>query len=391
MESSPKTFRDLAVIAAVIIVSTLLLWLPHIFKLQNFYSLNFTEGFATIYRNFDGVNYIVIAKTLYNPSLMAGIPQSLPANYYAAHFPGFAVLIALLSPLLGALKSMLFISVVFSVLSAWIFYALVKEFKLTPHPLMLTIIFSFLPVRWLVVRSIGSPEPMFIFFTITALYFFLKFESTRKYFFILLTSLMASFAQFTRPPGILLFIALAFYIFWQNYKHLLDPKRLFQLIYWYLPLLLIPLTLLGVFALYQSAYSDFFAYFHSGDNIHITFPPFSVFNASQPWVGEIWLEDIFYLLLLGYSAAIIMLKSNNLKVLGFYVLVYVVATTFVAHRDISRYILPASTIALIAFEKFLTSTPFKIAFFITLLGLYLYSQNFILGNTAPISDLSIYN
>jgi len=77
--------------------------------------------------------------------------------------------------------------------------------------------------------------------------------------------------------------------------------------------------------------------------------------------------------------------------MAFFVLIYLAASTLVAHRDISRYLLPIFPFILIAFEKVLTTREFKIILPIILLAIYLYSQNFILANIAPIPNLEIFN
>lgn len=378
-----KPTKDFSIILTLTLALTLFIWLPHLLALPNFWGLSFKEGFSTIYRNFDGLEYIVIAKTFYDPILIAQLPQSQPANYYAAHFPGYSLLILLLAPLLGFLKSMLFISLIFTIFSAWVFYLLVKDFKLTNSPLFLSAIFLILPARWVIVHSVGSAEPMFIFFVIISLYFFLKYEATDKILWLWFAALSGVGAQLTRPPGILLALSYFLYIFYKTYQ---NPKKLLR----YSPLILVPLTLIGVFYLFQISYQDFWAYFHSGDNIHLTFPPFQVFNKSQFWVGEIWLEDIIYIFILGFLGGVILLKQKTYP-LAFFVLVYLSASTLIAHRDISRYTLPIFPFLLIAFEKVLVSKEFKIILPIILLAIYLYTQNFLLANTAPIPNLLPYD
>ncbi len=373
-----KTLNHLIILALFVFVSTFLIWLPHVLALPSFWGLNFSNGFNTIYRNFDGLEYIVIAKTWYHPELIAGVPQSLPANYFAAHFPGFPILIAVFAPLLGFLKSMLFISLLFTILSAWTFYLLVRDFKLSENPLLLSIIFLILPARWVIVHSVGSPEPIFIFFVILSVYFFLKNQ-------IWVVAIFAALAQLVRPPGILLAVALGAYILWQGYQ-----RKSIKYILSFYPLILIPLTLLGVFYWFHISYHDFFAYFHSGDNIHLTFPPFQIFNQNQYWVGTIWLEDVIYLFILGFLGGLLLLKQR-LFPLAFLVFTYLTASIFVAHRDLSRYTLPIAPFVIIAFEKILVSREFKIVLAILLVAIYLYSQNFILQNVAPVPDLSIYN
>ncbi len=401
--STNKTLKDIAVIFSATIFLTALVWLPHIFAL-NFYGLNFSEGFNTIYRNFDGINYIIIAKSLYQEQIISAMPQELPHTYYAAHFPLYSLLILIFSPLLGFLKSMLFVSVISTAASAIAFYFLVRDFKFTNQPLWLSLVFLVLPARWLIVHSVGSAEPTFIFFTIMAIYFFLryeekrgsfflKFEEKRSYLDIILTGMFGLLAQWTRPPGILLFIAFGIYIIWKSYNRNFARfiGNIFEFSFQRFPLILIPAGLLSIFFLYQVTYNDFFAYFNSGDNIHLVFPPFQVFNINQFWVGDIWLEDVVYVYLLGLLAGIMLLKTERLRVLGIYVLTYIGASLFVAHRDISRYVLPIFPFALIAFERVLTSREFKIVLAIIGLGIYLYAQNFLIKNTAPFPNVWLFN
>src|SRR3989338_5060022 len=232
-----KTLKDCLLLAFITLSITLLIWLPHILALPNFWGLSFKEGFSTIYRNFDGLEYVVIAKTFYNPSSIASIPNSLNPNYYAAHFPGYAVLILLFAPILGYLKSMLFVSLLFTFLSTIVFYFLIKDFKLTYKPFFLSVLFLILPARWVIVHSVGSAEPMFIFFVILSLYAFMKYELLNKVSWLLLAAIGGVGAQITRPPGILL--ALAYFLYINYKKPFLSRFKNY-------PLILIPATLVLV-------------------------------------------------------------------------------------------------------------------------------------------------
>lgn len=169
-----------------------------------------------------------------------------------------------------------------------------------------------------------------------------------------------------------------------NFKELLKTKLSYS------PLILIPLTLLSLFYLFQVQLGDFWAYFHTGDNIHLLFPPYQVFNINEFWVGDIWLEDLIYIYILGIFAGVKLLKGN-LRPLGIFILIYMLAGISIAHRDISRYLLPIAPFVLIAYERVLVSKEFKIVLAILAIGLYLYSQNFLLNNTAPISNLVDFN
>ncbi len=386
-----KVSKDIILITLACVVINLLVWLPHFLSLPNLWGLSFKEGFSTIYRNFDGLEYVIIAKTWYQSSLIASLPQSQPSLYFASHFPMYSILISIFAPFLGFLKSMLFVSLAFTIASSLGFYFLLKDFRLTKQPVFLSLLFLILPARWLIVHSVGSSEPIFIFFIIMSLYFFLKYErgeffhlhlkeSLQKKSYLFSAAIFGLLAQLTRPPGILLFIALTLYLLYKKTDNL---KK-------YYPLLLIPLGLLGIFTLYNFTYGDFFAYFHSGDNIHLTFPPYQVFNKFQFWVGDIWLEVMVYIFIICFFGAFTLFKQK-LYPLAFFVLTYLIASTLVVHRDISRYVLPVTPFILIAYEKVLTSREFKIVLAIVVVGIYLYSQNFILSNTAPYPNPQLFN
>lgn len=396
-----KSLKDILIIISATIILTLAIWLPHLLMLNSFYKLDFSAGFNTIYRNFDGMEYIIIAKSLYDPQKIASLPQELPASYFPAHFPGYALLILVFAPILGFLKSMIFVSLVSTILAALLFYKLLKDFKLTEHPLLLSLLFLVLPARWLIVHSVGSSEPTFILFVLATIYSIMKFEAFRHpererrvsdgYQWIILAGLAGFAAQFTRPPGALLSLAVVIYILWkiiEAKKHW--HKELAKSFVRYLPLILLPLALVVVFYWYLIAMGDFWMYFKTGDNIHLTFPPYHVFNIAESWVGDIWLEDMIYIFLVGFSGAFVLFKKG-LRLMGLFVLIYMLAGISIAHRDISRYLLPIFPFALIAFEKFLTSKEFKWAAVIVLLGIYLYSQNFILQNVAPYPNVELFN
>lgn len=378
-----NTTKNVVILVFATVLSTLLVWFPHIAAPNHFLGLNFENGFGTIYRNFDGLEYVIIAKSWYNPAVIASLPQQLPAIYYAAHFPGYSLAIAIFAPLMGFLKSMLFVSVLFTTASVVAFYFMVRDFKFTNNPLVLSLIFLVIPARWLVVRSVGSAEPMFIFFVIASLYYFMKYEASAKFLFILLAAVTASMAQLTRPPGILLFIALGLYVLW---KLLTSKVKLLP----YFSLLLVPATLIGVFYWFYLAYGNLFAYFNTGDNIHLGLLPFRVFNKNEFWVGDIWLEDLIYIFLLSALGTIYLFKQKLLPV-AFFSAVYLAANLFVSHRDISRYMLPIFPFILIGFEKVLTSKEFRLALAIVALAVYLYAQNFMITNTAPIPNVSLLN
>jgi len=377
-----KKWREIVIITLISLFSTFLIWLPFFLRLTSFWKISLpAEGMATIMKNFDGLYYIVIAKSLYNPRVISSLFSfDLPAIYYAAHFPLYPLLIKLGGFFLNHLWSMLSITLLASVLAAVAFYLFLKEFKLSKEPLWLTTLFLLFPARWLIVRSVGSPEPLFILWLLTSFYFFKK----KNYW---LAGIFGGLAQLTKPPGILLFVAYAIYLLWKNWKELRKAwfTRLTRLTRLTCPLLLIPLTLIGISIYYHYIYGDFFAYFHSGDNIHLFWPPLQVFNATAAWVGTFWLEEVIYVYLLGILGVVLLFKQKRYD-LGIFAAVFFYTTLFISHRDISRYSLPMWPFLLIAFEKFLVKREFKIAFAVILLPIFLYAINFIAGNTLAIAD-----
>ncbi len=380
-----KIGQDLGFLLVITLASTFLVWLPFV--------LGLGQGMLTIFANYDGPNYIVIAKTLYDKAQIAktfSLPT--PLEYYPAHFPAYPLLVKLFGLLLPGTWSMLMVTLSTSFLAVFFFYLFVHKFGLTTNPLWLAIIFLFLPARWLVVRSVGSPEPLFIAMVLASFYFFKSAFDTKENnlfsphksmtFDFFLAGFFGALAQATKTPGILLFVA---YGLWLMVKMLREKKIIRQA--W--PLLLIPLPIPLIFSFYQVQAGDFLAYFHSGDNFHLFFPPFQAFVTGQNWLGDFWLEDIVWQYLIGVLA-VIFLFQRKLYDLATFVTIFFVATCFVAHRDLARYSLPLVPFALIAFAPFLEKKEFKIAFFFILIPVYLYAINFLLHNTAPVADWTPY-
>ncbi|KKQ24373.1 MAG: hypothetical protein US40_C0005G0047 [Candidatus Roizmanbacteria bacterium GW2011_GWC2_37_13] len=330
----------------------------------------------TVYQHYDGPWYVVVAKTFYDPKQIQNLKleATLPEKYFAAHLPGYPILIKLMSLIrpignLPYLKSMVVVNLLATVGLAIFFYWLLNKFKLTKNPLLLVSVFLFLP-RFLVIRSIGAPESLFILLMLLSLYFFEKSS-------FWLAGLFGGLATITKTPGILLFGAYGLVFIERWFRERRIEGR-------WLWIMLIPLGLLGVFGLFGKQYGDFLAYFHSGDNIHLVYP-FSVFEFRKPWVGTAWLEDVFFYFFL-YGFTVLSLKNNKHRSLFYFSLVFFTATVFVQHRDISRYSLPLWSMALIAFEKFFTSKKFLIIFLILLPAIYLYAWNFLGYNIMPIGD-----
>jgi hypothetical protein len=369
--------KEILAIILVVTLSTLAVWLPFALKPGWFLGLTIPkEGMQIVMRNYDGPNYLAIVKCSYQKDCI-GSHFSLPSSleYYPAHFPGYPLTICFLDVFLPTTWAMLMATFILTVAAAIMFYLLLKEFKLTTSPLWLTILFLFLPARFWIIRTIGSPEPLFILAILASVYFFKK----NNYW---LAGIFGGLAQITKTPGILLFIA---YSLWLMANFLKTKKRPWKAY----PLLLIPLSVFLVFYFYKIQTGDFWAYFHSGDNFHLVSLPFQTFVSERSWLGDIWVEDVVWLYLLGIIGLILLYKKK-LHFLFTFAAIFFSATLFVAHRDVTRYSLPLTPFLLIGYEKFLNRKEFKIALAVIFLGIYLYTLNFIIHNTAPVADWAPY-
>ncbi|EKD94565.1 MAG: hypothetical protein ACD_26C00034G0100 [uncultured bacterium] len=363
------------VLVLITIIPTLLIWLPFFARVQKFWNIPLSnQGMATIVSNFDGPLYIVAAKTMYNPELIGKDYQfPLTNEYYSAHFPMFPLLIKVFSPILGNPYSMLLVTITSSLLALYFFYKHAREYLSSNNSLWLTFVFAIFPARWLIVRSVGSPEPFFIAAILASTYFFGK----GKY---LLAGLWGLLAQVTKSPAILLFIAYILQIFISNFKDIkkIELKK-------YIPLLLIPFGVFLVFGLYKLTYGNFWVYFKSGDNMHLFFPPFQIFNYSATWVGTFWLEEVIFIYLIGILG-LYKLYQEKMMTYFYFSLIFFIPLLFVAHRDLMRYSLPLVPFFLLGFRDLIVKTEFKVAIAVLLIPIYLYSLAFISQNAMPIAN-----
>lgn len=346
-----KRARNWALLALISLFSSLALWLP--------------SGMNTVYENFDGPYYLVVAKTWYNKALISqSFSFPLPSEYFAAHLPLYPafIKIATIVPLVNNLRAMVGINLLFSGLAAIAIYEIAQRLKLE-HPLFLAFVWLFWWPRIWVVRSVGSPETIFVFLILVSLYCF-----HIKNFW--LSAIAGALAVLTKSPGILLFV---------TYGVIFLRKPNWKM--W--PLLLIPLSALGLFYFYQVQTGDFLAYFHSGDNIHLQLLPFKIFDSNQPWVGDFWLEDVLWIYLLGAVGIVYAMRKN--LVFGLFGAIFYASLLFVSHRDISRYALPLVPIVLFGLSELFAKKEVRIIFVLLLAPLYFYSLNFLIHNIVQVA------
>lgn len=379
-------YKPHLILAILSLVTTLSVWTPFFFRIDNILGLKISkDGMATIVANYDGPFYIVAAKSLYNPEIIANnFSFDLEPIYYSAHYPLYPLLIRGLAtafPLLGYPYSMILVTTLTGITAVWIFYLLLIELNFKRQAFWLAMLFTFFPARWLIVKSIGSPEPLFITTILASIYFFTK----EKWW---LAGIFGGLAQATKPPGIILFVSYTITLIvnnWSSFAHLSSVNWLKKFPWRAYPLLLIPLTLFSIYALYGFRYGNFFAYFNSGDNIHLMFPPFQIFIPQQAWVGTFWLEEIIWLYIFGAFGTIALFKQK-LNTLAIFSGIFFVSLLFVSHRDLSRYALPLVPLMFIAYSNVLSSIEFKWVLIILIIPIYLFSLAFITNNVTPIGD-----
>ena len=196
---------NLLFIAVLTLVPTLFIWFPFFLRLESVWGIPLPkDGMATVVANYDGPLFIATAKSLYDPEILNTFEFDLPVEYFAAHFPLYPILIRLLGGVTGYPYAMLIITLLSSFLAIFYFSKLIGDYVSKKDIGWMTAVFALFPARWLIVRSVGSPEPLFLAAIIASLYYFRK----EKY---LLAGIWGLFAQLTKSPGILLFIAYLMY------------------------------------------------------------------------------------------------------------------------------------------------------------------------------------
>lgn len=330
-----------------------------------------TVGMSKIYQNFDGPYYVVVAKSWYDKVVIGtNFSFPLPGEYYAAHFPLYPAFIEAFSFTgLNYLQSMVAVNLVFGAGFAVVYYLILVKMKIKPAIWIAGAALFFWPRMW-AVRAVGSPEMMFLFWVVLSLYFF----STKKYFW---SGIFGGFAVATKSPGILLAVA---YLGWWL-TEMINKRKIEWRAIW---VGIIPLTLIGVFYLFGVQTGDFWAYFNSGDNIHLQAFPFKVFDSNQSWVGNWWLEDVIWIYIISAVGVWRAFKKN--QVFGWFGAVFLTALIFVSHRDISRYSLPLVPVVLMGLSEIWERKEVRWIAVIALIPMYFYSVNFLTHNVTLISD-----
>ncbi|MFA6369205.1 MAG: hypothetical protein WCX20_02385, partial [Candidatus Shapirobacteria bacterium] len=335
--TSLKHLRYLS-LALITFAITLSFWFVFYFNIPG--KIGFDNvSLETIFFNYDGPNYMVIAKCGYNKDCIGpnfSLPQ--PLEYYPAHLPGYPILINFFSNFTSTPKAMLIVTLSGSIFLTLILYEFLKLFIKEKKAFWLSLIFIFFPARLFALRQIGAPETWFIGSIVASIFYFKK----DKYLF---SAIFAALAQSLKSPGILLFASYGIVALYE----LIKTKNFSSVFKKYFYFILTPITVIAIFNLYRLQTGDFWAYFNSGDNFHLNKLPYLVFISTKSWIGSIWLEDIIYIYFIAIYGVFRLYKKYKFDIVFVFTALFTIATLLVAHRDISRYISPVYPFLLLSF------------------------------------------
>jgi hypothetical protein len=300
--------------------------------------LPFLRDMGPVYRFWDGPNYLNVARTLYairpdNP-LLAYVYRP---TYFLTHLPLYPLAVRLFS-FLGYEPALLVVSVASTAVASLLFFRLLSKVWRVPSPLFLTFVMLFLPPRWLLYRSTGATEGLFLALALASILCFERERYGRA-------SLFAALAAVTRINGL---------VFLPAYAVVLILKKRTRALAW---LALIPSGLLLYFLFCAVRFGDFFAYFRPHGEKLSAFFPFG-------FLPELFRKGVYHqaefhiLLALVYAIGISRLWSR--PVLFWYCLFAFSLLVCVSTEDWSRYFVAMAPFALIlGFREVLDTKPLR--------------------------------
>lgn len=353
------------------LVTLALFWLPFLWGWHNIHM-------DRIVSNFDGINFLIVAKTAYDPHQIevnyADILAGRNPRYFAAHYPLWPALIAFFDLFTTGPTALLVSIITANVLLALSLYLFFHElFPQGNKGVWLTVASLMIPARILAVRGVGSNEMLFIALTLLSIV-----ASRRNRHWA--SAGWGALAVLTRSPGILLYGAYLISLGWGG-----TPWR--EKLSHLLPYTLIPATLLLLWVYYAWRLGSFWAYFQVGGNINLYYP-FSVFTTVSGWVGDIWLEDIVYMILFMAGGLYGLIRRYRFSLLTTYASVYSLFVLCVAHRDIARYALPVFPLLILGWSELIPTKLQRLLLFVLVIPTFLYAWQFVMANYQPITDWS---
>ncbi|KAA0253263.1 hypothetical protein FBQ97_10310 [Acidobacteria bacterium ACD] len=344
--------RTEALLALVAVASSLLVYAPYL------------NDISVVYRVWDGPNYLTIAKAGYE-----GIRDDNPIlayvhtkDYFLRHFPLYPFLVRVFSPV-GWQRSMLLVSVLSSALAAVLFFRLARDVWKLPSPAWLTVVFLLFPPRFLLFRSTGSTEAVFILLALASVS---AFERGRVGW----ASVWAALASVTRISGLMILPAFGL---------VLLVRRRFRQIPW---LLVVPLPLAAYFGYCWLRTGNVLDYLSQHADKLSPPQPFGFFPVLFK-AGWYHVVEFYVLLFLVYAVGTARLY-RRFEVLFSYCFFQLLLHLFVSTEDWSRYWLAMAPFALVVgFHELLVEKGFRIVFPVYVLAAYVYVWGTMPLNGAP--------
>jgi hypothetical protein len=300
--------------------------------------LPFLGRMETVYRFWDAPNYLTVARTFYairpdNP-LLAYVYYP---SYFLRHLPLYPAAVRAFA-FLGYQPAMLVVSVLTAAGAAVLFYRLSRDVWKLSSPGFLTLVFLFLPPRWLLYRSTGSTESLYILLVLASIWWFERGVMARA-------SLAGGLAALTRISGVMIAPA---------YAVVLWKRRRLRSIPW---LALIPAGLVGFFLYCASLTGNFFEYFSQHGDKMSAFRPFGFLP--QLFREGLYQQAEFHILLaLVYAVGISRLRAY--PTLFWYCAFEFLLHICISTEDWSRYFLAMAPFALIVgFRDVLDTRAFR--------------------------------
>jgi hypothetical protein len=289
--------------------------------------LPFLRDMRTVYRFWDGPNYLTVARTLYavapeNPLLAYVYTPS----YFLTHLPLYPLCVRLVSVVTGYEPALLVVSLLASVAAVLLFYRLARDVWKLPSAQFLALVMLFLPPRFLLYRSTGATESLALALTLASLFAFETSRTGRA-------ALYGALATLTRISGVMLAPAYAV-VLWKR-------GRARELAW----LALIPAGLLGYFVFCAVRFGDFFAYLRPHGEKLTRLMPFG-FLPVLFQKGLYHQVEFHILLALVYAVGTFRLRER-FPVLFWYCVFELALLVCVSTEDWSRYFLAMAPFALI--------------------------------------------
>jgi hypothetical protein len=286
----------------------------------------FLGRMSDVYRFWDAPNYLTIARTLYdvrpdNP-LLAYVHTT---RYFFVHLPMYPLTVRWLS-FIGYEPALLLVSLLATCIATLLFYRLCRDVWKVASPGFLTLVFLFLPPRWLLYRSTGSTEAVYIALTLAAIFLFERSHVARA-------SVAGALATLTRISGLMLAPAFGMVL-------LLRRERLRRFAW----LFLIPAALAAYFWFCSTRTGNFLEYFSQHGDKMAAFVPFG-------FLPELFRKGLYHQaefhILLALAYAVGTSRLRPFPVIFWYCAFELALHLFISTEDWSRYFLAMAPFALV--------------------------------------------